>query len=274
MSPLADGRQAVFVYGSLKAGEANHHWLAGARSLGRRRLVGAVLHDLGPYPMALLQPGGGVIHGELYGVDAKALARLDQLEDVPAEYLRSLRPLSDGAMAWVYHGRPAQVLGSPSLPLGDWRSTPVLHYGSNLDPVRLRQRCPGWDGQGLVVHLPDWHWAIDKRSRGGDSGCAGIRPRAGSHCWGVVTHLNRTDVAALDGHEGVSLGHYVPQQLTVEAECGARFPVRTYVPAAAHRREGLRPAAPYREHILAGLRHWPLPRSWCESLAAQLDTLA
>ena len=37
----------VFVYGTLRRGEHNHHWLEGCRWLGEAELPGAVLHDLG-----------------------------------------------------------------------------------------------------------------------------------------------------------------------------------------------------------------------------------
>ena len=128
----------VFVYGTLKAGEANHRWLRGAVYLGRRLLPGAQLHDLGPYPMALLQEGvADVIHGELYSIDAAGLARLDVLEDYPALYDRRLVTLSDGGKAWVYHGRPEQVRGKPRVPHGDWRTPPVFQYGSPLASDRL-----------------------------------------------------------------------------------------------------------------------------------------
>lgn len=271
MLPVSSRRQAVFVYGTLKAGASNHHWLAGALSRGRRRLIGAILHDLGPYPMAVLRPREPlVVHGELYDVDAAGLARLDVLEDYPVLYSRSLRPLSDGTTAWVYHGDAALVAEAPPLPLGDWGATPVFHYGSNLDPARLGLRCPGWDGQGLVARLPGWRWAIDKRGRRDGTGCAGIRPSPHSDTWGVVTHLNRDDLAALDGHEGVSQGHYRPTLVSVHGRCGARFPALTYVPAAAHRQEGLRPSPSYRSHILCGLEHWPLPQLWRRRLVAAL----
>lgn len=40
----------VAVYGTLKHGHRNHHWLNGADMLGQDRLTGITLYDLGPYP--------------------------------------------------------------------------------------------------------------------------------------------------------------------------------------------------------------------------------
>jgi gamma-glutamylcyclotransferase (GGCT)/AIG2-like uncharacterized protein YtfP len=265
------GKHPVFVYGTLKAGETNHHWLAGASCLGRRLLPGVRLHDLGPYPMALLtEDATDVIHGELYAVDAAGLARLDQLEDFPHLYDRSLRALADGRQAWIYHGSPARVRGTPHVPLGDWGSTPVFHYGSNLDPLRLQRRCPLWDGLGLVVRLQGWSWAIDKRSpRYG--GCAGIRRQAQSHTWGVVTHLRPSDLSALDHCENVHDGQYQRTLVTVTCPCGIRFQALTYVPGDGFRQDGLRPDADYSAHILAGLAHWPLPKEWRHHLTSMLQ---
>ena len=130
--------EQVFVYGSLKRGEPNHPWLDGSRFLGRRRLVGARLHDLGPYPMAVAAAAAGpepdeprappepaLIHGELYALEASGLSRLDQLEDVPREYRRQRWRLSDGSRAWLYLARHEQVIGLLLVHYGAWGSTPL-----------------------------------------------------------------------------------------------------------------------------------------------------
>ena len=82
----------MFVYGTLKRGHGNHHWLAGAPFLGEAALPDVVLHDLGPFPMAV--PGEGRVWGEVYAVDAAGLARLDRLESYPRLYDR--RPPAPG----------------------------------------------------------------------------------------------------------------------------------------------------------------------------------
>jgi len=47
------GLDLVFVYGSLKRGQSNHHWLTAASFQGEAQAPGLVLHDLGPFPMAI-----------------------------------------------------------------------------------------------------------------------------------------------------------------------------------------------------------------------------
>ncbi len=50
----------VAVYGTLKHGLRNHHWLEGAEFLGSDRLHRITLYDLGPFPGAKLVPSSGV----------------------------------------------------------------------------------------------------------------------------------------------------------------------------------------------------------------------
>ncbi len=114
----------VFVYGSLKRDQPNHHWLAGAAWLGEACLDGVQLFDLGPFPMAVAMapslPGGSPLRGELYRVDGATLQRLDQLEGAPRLFRRHWLPLCDGRSAWTYLGRAAQVRHAPPLPSGHW----------------------------------------------------------------------------------------------------------------------------------------------------------
>ncbi len=111
----------VFVYGTLRAGESNHDWLAGARYMGdwvtppRYRLT-----DLGPYPV-LSRGGGTAVAGEVYRISRLMLQRLDVLEAYPSEYDRVLIPTPWGR-AWVYL-RDRAPAGRP-LRDGDWCRRP------------------------------------------------------------------------------------------------------------------------------------------------------
>jgi gamma-glutamylcyclotransferase (GGCT)/AIG2-like uncharacterized protein YtfP len=110
--------QLVFVYGTLKRGEKNHHWLEGASWQGEAELSGVLLHDLGPFPMAVI--GEGTAIGEVYAVEEQGLARLDELEGYPRLYDRQKLSLNDGRQAWVYLGRPRQVRHAPQVDGGSW----------------------------------------------------------------------------------------------------------------------------------------------------------
>ena len=274
MQPTSSHSHNVFVYGTLKRGQDNHGCLSGSTYLGRRRLIGAQLHDRGAYPMALLTGrSDAVIHGELFCVSDAGLRRLDQLEGYPGFYDRTELQLSDGTTAWVYHGTSEQVAPYPVIPLGDWDTTPVLHYGSNLDRERLQERCPDWDGDGVVVQLEGWSWAIVKQAwRKHQHGYAGIQPRNGAITWGVVAHHTAADLEALDEAEGATRGHYRREWVLVQSVCGASFEALTYVPCDSWRRSGLTAEPWYQRHILSGLDHWKLPAAWRKAVAESLST--
>jgi gamma-glutamylcyclotransferase (GGCT)/AIG2-like uncharacterized protein YtfP len=80
----------VFVYGTLKRGGENHHWIEAQRSVGPARTRPVYrMFDLGGYPGLVRHPQGVSIEGELWDVDPAGLARLDVLEDVAGgEYER------------------------------------------------------------------------------------------------------------------------------------------------------------------------------------------
>jgi len=111
--------EAVFVYGTLKKGHKNHHYLAPAQGWAAK-MEGLSLH-LGPgYPYACL--GSGSLEGEVYFVSLEQLERLDQLEEAPHYYQRVLRPVWTEPLgwfsAWVYLRNEAQAL--PLLQTGVW----------------------------------------------------------------------------------------------------------------------------------------------------------
>ncbi|MEB3263944.1 MAG: gamma-glutamylcyclotransferase [Synechococcus sp.] len=262
----------VFVYGSLQRDQFNHRYLYGASFLGRNYLAGARLHSLGSYPMAVLDPDpGAVIHGEVYRVDPQGLALLDQLEGHPDFYERQLITLANGQQAWVYLGEEEKVVDREPVPFGSWGTTPVLSYGSNMNPERLESRCRGWDGNAVVARLEGWRWGINKlASSGSGRGCAGITPEEGAHCWGVVHHLSPEDLAVLDSYEGVGFGHYRHEMVRVATREGYSFEVLTYVPEDKALAEGLLPEPSYADHILIGAEHYGLPSDWRKRLQASL----
>lgn len=100
----------VFVYGTLKRGERNHHVLAGAAHLGAavteeaRFTLREYASTSSPGRLTPSVEAGGKhrIAGEVYAVDADLLARLDRLERVGVDYQRQAVPLASGDMAEIY----------------------------------------------------------------------------------------------------------------------------------------------------------------------------
>ncbi|XP_017287102.1 gamma-glutamylaminecyclotransferase C isoform X2 [Kryptolebias marmoratus] len=88
----------VFVYGTLKKGQPNHHYMMDS-SNGKATFVATAITAqkyplviAGKYniPFLLNLPGRGLrVHGEVYEVDKKMLGFLDEFECVPGMYQRT-----------------------------------------------------------------------------------------------------------------------------------------------------------------------------------------
>lgn len=114
--------QLVFVYGTLKRGQPNHHQLAGSHFCGEAELPGLALYDLGPFPMAIASGDPShCLQGELYAVHDTQLAALDRFEGAPRLYQRQSHPLPDGRSVWVYVGQPRQVRHVAQIVSGMWQ---------------------------------------------------------------------------------------------------------------------------------------------------------
>ncbi|MDP5255589.1 MULTISPECIES: gamma-glutamylcyclotransferase [unclassified Vibrio] len=109
--------QLVFVYGTLRQGECNHHLLENSDFLGHYQSQKDYhLFDVGPYP-ALID-GKQSVYGEVYRIDEATLAQLDILEDVPIEYRREQINTPYG-QAWIYLYQDEDALDNP-IQSGDW----------------------------------------------------------------------------------------------------------------------------------------------------------
>lgn len=101
-------RTLVFVYGTLKRGEPNHHVIDPAihcsQENGQSRFVGRgfteekfplIIGTRFNIPFLLDKAGlGHKIRGELYEVDDKVLKQLDILENYPVFYDREVQPIN------------------------------------------------------------------------------------------------------------------------------------------------------------------------------------
>ena len=100
----------IFVYGTLKRGCSNHHFLAGQKFAGAARTApGYRLFDLGGHPgMVVRADDTEGVAGEIWEVDPPALKRLDALEGLAEGVYRReavplLPPFGDrGIEAYIY----------------------------------------------------------------------------------------------------------------------------------------------------------------------------
>lgn len=109
MTTESSGSFVLFVYGSLKRGFPNHHWMRGALFLKEAQTAPRyALGELDGYPV-LCRDGERSIHGELFAVDERIRATLDRFEG--SAYARAEVMLADGSSAEAYVAEPhARVL--------------------------------------------------------------------------------------------------------------------------------------------------------------------
>lgn len=119
---------AIFVYGTLLRGEANHHYLHGQSCLGPAVSgPGYRMYHLSGYPGLVADPTApGGIHGEVWQVSGPGLRRLDALEGLPEGlYTRAPvnlePPFATTPVLTYYYARNPQ--GRPDAGQ-DWRRRP------------------------------------------------------------------------------------------------------------------------------------------------------
>ncbi len=154
----------VFVYGTLRPGQANHGRLLAGRAVAPAVLDGHELR-LGDWPWVRAAAGSSVV-GEVVAVEPEVLERIDRLEDVAGGLYRRGRVavrLAGGeeAEAWTYLAGSVAATGDRLVPDGDWLGAFAWYvaYGSNLSAARFRRyldRCrdPAEPWRWAAVEVP------------------------------------------------------------------------------------------------------------------------
>lgn len=114
-------RCLLFVYGTLRQGEAQHGLLASARLLRTASTPPEFsLVEVAPYA-ALVRGGATSVTGELYEVDLATRRVIDVERQVPLLFTRETIELADGTSADTYLLTSEQVRGRRRLAHGDWK---------------------------------------------------------------------------------------------------------------------------------------------------------
>jgi gamma-glutamylcyclotransferase len=77
----------------------------------------------------------------------------------------------------------------------------VFAYGSLMHAQEFRRDCPSGNSLG-PARLPNYEICFPRYSSRRGSLVAGITPRYGAEVWGVLWHITREDLPALDRREG------------------------------------------------------------------------
>jgi cation transport regulator ChaC len=133
-------------------------------------------------------------------------------------------------------------------------------YGSNLDAVQMRRRCPTARPVGrarLLHHRLDFTH-LSTRWRGG---AADVVPHSGESVWGVLYELAARELPVLDRYEA----GYERVLLQVEDESGTARSVISYT---VRRKGSFRPTRTYLDKILAWGARFELPDDYLDRLRA------
>lgn len=131
-------------------------------------------------------------------------------------------------------------------------------YGSNLHPLRLRERAPS---ARLIncLELPNWRLRLHKRGRDGSAKC-NIVP-ADDSVFFAVYELAAADKSRLDRIEGLSDGY---EETVIDIP--GHGPCLTYVASASHVDDRLRPFSWYKELVLAGIEYHRFPHAYAQRI--------
>jgi hypothetical protein len=162
----------------------------------------------------------------------------------------------------------------PVLPAQPSITPPLLYfaYGSNMDPVQIRRRCPSVRFVA-IARLADHQLAFSRRSMRRRSGVADVVPAPGEAVWGIVYRLlSARDIEVLDAAEGFrptrrrAQGYIREVRLVTLGDGAKPTPVNIYI-AQRHKSPPL-PTAAYIAHMTRGAEHWGLPEGYYAMLEA------
>ena len=135
-------------------------------------------------------------------------------------------------------------------------------YGSNMDPEQMATRC--LDARAIgPARLAGWRLTFTRDSPGWGGGVGHIELAPGDEVWGVLWEATESDMAALDEYEGVALGAYVRDRVSVVGAAGGPVEAEVYI---AVPRGYKAPSRRYMDALIRGAESHGLPESYVERL--------
>lgn len=139
-----------------------------------------------------------------------------------------------------------------------------LAYGSNLHPVRLRDRIPSAAFIG-PVEITGYRLVFQKRGQDGSGKCHLVRlENLSDKAYGAIYSMAEADKPLLDQHEGKGHG-YFEGRLTVDYQ-GDAFQCFTYFADPAYMAADLQPYHWYKNLVFLGARHLQFPDAYVQSI--------
>lgn len=100
-------------------------------------------------------------------------------------------------------------------------------YGSFLDSETLKKHAPNAKYVNKAV-LPDFKVQFNFLSKTYDGGVTGVEPAFGNKALGVLYEVSTDEIKRLDIVEGVTIGIYYRETVTVVDEDGNEYKAETY----------------------------------------------
>ncbi|MBM7662123.1 gamma-glutamylcyclotransferase (GGCT)/AIG2-like uncharacterized protein YtfP [Bacillus mesophilus] len=276
----------VFVYGTLRKGESNHHLLEKAELVAEQCWTYAEMFDTKYGYPAISQSNNSFIYGELYAVTDEELKHLDVLEgyeegDVDNLYNRITQIIHTDTRsldAFVYIANNSGLLQTP-IASGDWKLYRTLSqddqilyfaYGSCMDDHRFNEHRVQHYFEKVIGRgiLKGYTLRFTKHSS--DGGRADLVEDGGV----VEGKLYEIPVEAVTDYlfdrEGVSYQTYRPTFITVEVNGREVSNVLTFV--VIEKKEELAPPKHYEDEIFRGAKGF-LSDEYVESIVTSIRKL-
>ncbi|MFI5305165.1 MAG: gamma-glutamylcyclotransferase family protein [Nitrospiria bacterium] len=144
-------------------------------------------------------------------------------------------------------------------------------YGSNLDCVQMRERCPSARFHG-IAQLKDHRLAFSRLSQKRKCGVADAVSALGHSIWGVVYEISDTEVIALDSKEGfnpnrpINKNSYVRNNCNVLIDGNERKSLFVWTYFAIKQQNPPLPDEKYKKLIIDGAKFWKLPEEYVKEL--------
>lgn len=148
-------------------------------------------------------------------------------------------------------------------------------YGSNMDWTQMQTRCP--QAQFLFnATLPGYQLEFTHQRINNRGGAADAVERQGRTVWGVVYHLEDSDLPGLHQAEGYQPGRdrnsYVPVTVVVLPDFERPSLLRVVTFTVRRKLEGHQhPSREYLDRILAGAKHWNLQTDY-QAMLEKIET--
>lgn len=276
----------IFVYGTLRKGEGNAHYLKGATRLAEQCWTNGELYDTGYGYPAVKQSRSSRVYGELYVVTNLELKQIDQLEGFRDGGTNNLYErveqmvFTDKGPVPAYVYIAGQPLLNNRIPDGDWKEYRLLNmqrstvlyfaYGSCMDDKRFIEHSVDHYFQNMVWVgvLDNYSLRFTRKSKMDGMGRADIVEEGGQ----VEGKVYEIPVEALKNYlhlrEGAPFAYratFVTIKLNGKDTQAITFTVK-------NKNEETVPPADYEEEILRGAKGF-LSEDYILKLKAHMDGL-